>query len=155
LRRAIGRVDRVDVPLRDEGWDAVPAHQICECVMVDQKRGVVAAGVQPGGLCVRPGVEEADGDGVDVGCRWCRDDLNGSNRVTRGEEMPTLTLKLNRTLHRQLGRLLPPLKALGLWIGGEIPQFRTLDLGSQLRFEQFAHCCLSDTARAGHEQEHA
>jgi hypothetical protein len=52
--------------------------------------------------------------------------------------MPTFTLKLNRTLRGQLGRSLPPFEALVQWNGGPVPQFRTLNLSSYLRFEQLA-----------------
>jgi hypothetical protein len=98
--------------------------------VVHQDSEVVASGMQPGGLLTRRGVEQTEGNGVNVVCRRCRGDLNGGNWVTTEKEMPTLTLKLNRTLHSQFGCALPPFEALRQRIGGQVPQFRTVNLGS-------------------------
>jgi hypothetical protein len=80
--------NRVDVPLGGQARDSVPAHLIpavcghdlehverigglfahpmCECMVVHERGGVAAPGSQPGGLCIGDGVEEADGDAVEV-----------------------------------------------------------------------------------------
>ena len=138
----IGRVDGVDVPIGGQGGDAVPAHLIpavgrhylkhvegvCgllahpirEGVMVNEEGGVVASGLQAGGLCLRGGVEEAQCDAVEKGRGWRSGDLDGCNWVATEQEMAFLTLKLNRTLDSQLGRPLPPIQALGQWIGAKV-----------------------------------
>jgi hypothetical protein len=104
-------------------------------LVVHEQGGVVASGLQAEGLCFGTRVEEADGDAFELWCRRDRGDLYGCNRVTTKQEMTTLTLKLNRTLHSQFRRPLPPNEVLGPWIGVEMPQFGRLDLNSELRLE--------------------
>ena len=88
---------------------------------VDEEGGVVASGPQPRGLCLGGGVEEADRDAVGMRGGWRGGDFNGCNWIATKKEMAALTLKLNRTLDGQLGRLLPPIKALSQWIGAKVP----------------------------------
>lgn len=132
----------------------LPTHPLGEGMVVDEQRGIVAAVAETLRLGRAVGVEKAErGTGEPVRAR-CSQHLNRCNWITTKQEMTTLTLKLNRTLDGQLRRALPPYDVLGRWIGRKIPQLRTLNLRSELRFQHPAHGCLANTARPSDEQEH-
>jgi hypothetical protein len=99
---------------------SLPPHPISECVVMYEKRGVVSARDETLPLRLLVCVEQAERHAVELERRGRSHHLDGRDRITTEKEMTTLTLKLNRTLHGQLRRPLPPFEVLGRWIGRKI-----------------------------------
>ena len=119
--------------------------------MVSKEGGIVTASAEARRLCCRCGVQEAEGERIELRRAGRSRDLDDGDRIPAQEQMATLTLKSNRMVNGELGCFLPPAKAVGRWIGAEVAQLSTVDLRLQLRFEQFPYRRLAHPARAGHE----
>ena len=138
------------------GIGGLGAHPVCEGVVVMQQCRVVAARREARRLCCRGGVEQAGDEGVELRCGGRRGHFDGGYRVATEQQMPTLTLKLNRTLNGELGGLLPPVEVADRVNAGEMSHSSAHSTsGASSGFEELAHCGLADSARTGDEQQHA
>jgi hypothetical protein len=95
-----------------------------------QQRRVVSPGRQPRPLRLSIGIQQANGDRVDLRRRGRRDDLDRRDRITCEKQVPSGRLQLDSPAHGHLcGLLAPPQRSRDPQRDDEIRQLDAFNLG--------------------------
>jgi hypothetical protein len=129
------------------------AHPGCECHVVRDEVQIISPLQKTGGMCLFSGIDEANGEMIQMFRRWSRPHLPGRNRIAAQQKVLSLLLKLEGThdssLHHSMSPFDLPFRSASKH--SELGYFENV---SELRLEQLADCGFAHPASACDEKKH-
>src|SRR5688500_12009733 len=128
-------------------------HPVRECHMARNEAQIIAPLQKARGLGLFSGIEEANGETIQMVRRRSGPHLSGWHRIAAQQKMPSLALSFESAPYRPLHHSMSPCD-LPFRSASKHTQLEYLENVGELRLDQLADCGLAHPASAGDEKKH-